>query len=406
MNSKIIVGKIVTPEGPCVLNGRPRLRVIQDGAVAFSKGKILAVGERDSVRTRYSSLELVDRRDYLVTPGLIDPHTHILYHGNRSDELDLKLQGLSYRDIAQMGGGIMRTVRETRDHMADVEREALERITRMTKCGTTTVEVKSGYGLSVDSELALMRTAHSLSRKAGVRILRTLLSAHAVPPEYSGREAAYVKEVVFPTIDLCSRSNLAEFVDVFCEEGYFDPSLTLQVCDYAKSKKMRVKIHADEFSDIGGARIAGQVGAVSADHLGCSNAENLRFMAEKGVVGVLLPLLFHSNMLPIPDARKFRGINLIVALGTDFNPNNPVDSQLVTLNHGCLRLRMTPPEAFCSVTANAAAALRLESEIGILAEGYSADIAVYDADSISDLAMRCGSSPLLESYVAGEPLVT
>ncbi|MCL5788764.1 MAG: imidazolonepropionase [Candidatus Marsarchaeota archaeon] len=397
----VTAGRVCTPTRVTRLGESQAVLSIEDGAFAVRNGRIVEIGERSRITSKYEPAETLRFDDYLITPGLVDPHTHLLYMGNRSDELELKVQGLTYREIASRGGGIMRSVRDTRRGINELEATARKRLINFYKCGTTTLEVKTGYGLSYETEVSCVNILSSIANRGEMRIKKTLLSAHMVPDDYSDSDA-YLHQVVFPTIDYCSEAKAVDFVDVFCEEGYFDVESTLAVCSYAKKAGFNIKLHADEFKDTGGARVAADLRAVSADHLGHSSRSNLKLMGEKGVVAVLLPLLYHSSMMDAPTIDKYKGVSLVVALGTDFNPNNPVDSQLTVMNHACLRMKMSPWESFCGVTINAAAAIGAEREVGALQPGFCADFAVYDSDGVQDLIMRCGASPLVCSYISGE----
>ncbi|MEM0121122.1 MAG: imidazolonepropionase [Thermoprotei archaeon] len=397
-------GRLITPQAPCELGAGATLLRAEDWGLAVVGGRIVDVGEWSRLSGVHEPRAVINFSDYTVLPGLVDPHTHLLYYGNRSDELALKLEGLSYSEIAARGGGIMKTVKWTRS-ASDEELLAVsaKRVRGLLNSGVTTLEVKSGYGLSYESEVRLLSLINTLKERVEARVLSTLLSAHAPPEEYDGRVAEYVEQVVFKTVDYASTTGLADFVDVFCEPGYFSVYESRRILEYAKTKGMKVRLHADEFQDSGGASLAADVGALSADHLAQANPQGLARMAERGVVAVILPLLFHYSMMKPPHADKFRVRGLVVGLGTDLNPNCQADSMIVAMNHAVYSMRFTPSEALCAASVNSAKALGL-GDVGCLNHGYSADISVYDVEDEADLVSRLGRSPLVFSMCRGRPI--
>jgi imidazolonepropionase len=400
----IRANRLVTPQRPTTLGGDQTLRKIEEGGLAIKGHRIVKVGRWDELKG-FDAHATLDFSDYLVTPGLIDPHTHLVFAGNRSKELLWKLEGLGYKEIASRGGGINLTVRETRSASEEeLFFTAMKRYRAVLKSGVTTLEAKTGYGLSVESELRLLAVLNALKKQADIRVIRTLLSAHALPDEFVGKSKEYIRQVVFKTIDSASEEDAADFVDVFCEPGYFSTDETREILRYASLKGFGLKVHADEFENSGGAELAAELGVCSADHLGRASREGLVEMGRKGVVAVLLPLLFHATFLEAVNVSRFRGLGLTVALGTDFNPNCPIDSQLVAMNHACYRMRMRPDEALCASTVNAAKAVGLK-DVGILEPGRCADIAVFDVEDEIDLVTRAGKSPLVMSMSRGQPVL-
>lgn len=397
-------GRLVTPRGACALEERSPLIVGERFGLAVSGGRVVGVGAWEEVSKRFEPRAVLDFSDYTVTPGLVDPHTHLLYSGSRSEEVLWKLEGLGYREIAARGGGIMKTVRQTRSATdEEILAASAKRVRALLGSGVTTFEVKTGYGLSYESELRLLGLISTLRSRVGARVVATLLSAHAVPEEFGGRVSDYVEQVVFRTIDYAAATRSADFVDVFCEPGYFDLEESRRILVYAKGKGMRVKLHADEFQDSGGAKLAAEVGATSADHLAYASREGLESMAAAGVVAVVLPLLYHYSMMRPPTAERFAVDGLVVGLGTDLNPNCQVDSMIAVMNHAVYSLRFRPEAALCAATVNAARALGL-ADVGCLAPGYSADVAVFDVDGVADLVSRLGRSPLVFSMCMGRPI--
>jgi imidazolonepropionase len=400
----IRANRLVTPQKPTALGGDQMLKRIEEGGIAIKGDRIVGVGRWEELKG-FDAHAALDFSDYLVTPGLVDPHTHLVFAGNRSKELLWKLEGLSYKEIANRGGGINLTVRETRNASEEeLFFKVMKRYRAVLKSGVTTLEAKTGYGLSVESELRLLAILNALKKRADIRVIRTLLSAHALPDEYLGKSQEYIKQVVFKTIDSASEMGAADFVDVFCEPGYFSVDETREILEYASKKGFGLKMHADEFENSGGAELAAELGVCSADHLGQASQEGLVKMSRKGVVAVVLPLLFHATFLEAVNVSRFRGLGLTVALGTDFNPNCPIDSQLVAMNHACYRMRMRPDESLCASTVNAARAVGLK-DVGVLEPGQCADIAVFDAEDEIDLVTRAGKSPLVMSMSRGQPVL-
>jgi imidazolonepropionase len=403
MIDMLIRGRIVTPTGATRAGEAQRLRKIGDGCIAIDGGTIARIGSWSRLKA-LDAKKVVNCSDFLVTPGLIDPHTHLVYAGTRSDEVRMKVRGMSYQEISQQGGGIMKTVRDTRKSTKEeLVKIGLKRIDNALRSGVTTVEIKTGYALTFEGELMLLGVINSLRKRSPVRVVRTLLSAHAYPDDYPGTKERYIKEVVLKTVDLAASQSLADFVDVFCEPGYFDLVETRAILEYAKGKGLGIKLHADEFKRSGGAKLAAELGAASADHLGVAKAEHLERMGKKGIVAVVLPLLFHCTFSRPPAAEKFRNKSLPVAFGTDCNPNCPIDSVLTSMNHAVYSMKFTPEEALCGSTVNAAKALLLQ-RTGVLAEGYDADVAVFDASDEAELVSKAGVPPLVMSFRGGRVL--
>ena len=403
--------ELATPVGPAPLTG-PRLgqlRVIRDGAVAIREGRIVAVGATSELRRSFTADEELDASGLTVVPGLVDPHTHLVFasEGYRPEELRMKIQGLSYMEILARGGGIMKTVRATRAASEErLARECVERLDLMLLHGTTTVEAKSGYGLTVRDELKCLRALRRAGEEHPVDVVPTFLGAHAVPPEFLGRPDDYVALVVEEMLPKVAEERLARFCDVFCERGVFTLEQARRVLEAGLEHGLRAKIHADELSDTGGARLAAELRAVSADHLLFASEEGLKAMAEASVVAVLLPAAPLTTMLNrFADARRMIELGVPVALGTDFNPNCPVESMQTVMALACYCMRMTQAEALAAATLNAAHAIGLSGEVGSIEPGKKADLVLLDVPSHEHLGYRLGSNLVRHVIKSGRLVV-
>lgn len=380
---------------------------VRDGAVAAADGHIAWVGPRSALPGPAESLA-ADVRSCgggWITPGLIDCHTHLVFAGNRADEFERRLEGESYADIARSGGGILSTVRATRAAGTDeLARLARPRLRRLMDDGVTTVEIKSGYGLDVESELAMLRAARALGRQEPVDVVTTLLAAHAVPPELREHRAAYLGLVTGPLLDAVVDEGLADAVDAFLEDIAFTPDEVRRVFAAAREKGIPVRLHADQLADGGGAALAAEFGALSADHLEYTSDEGAAALAEAGTVAVLLPGAWYTlRETRRPPVGAFRSHGVRMALATDANPgSSPVLSLLTVLNMGCTLFGLTPEEALAGVTRHAAATLGRADDRGTLEVGKRADLAVWDVARPAELAYWIGARPLREVAVAGQ----
>jgi len=402
--------ELVTLKGgsrkPLVGKQMEELGIIKDGALAVKDGKILAVGKTSSVEKRFRAEETVDAKGKLVIPGFVDPHTHLVFAGSREDEFEMRLKGASYMEILRKGGGILKTVRATRQAS---ERELVDKsmktLDTMLAHGTTTVEAKSGYGLNLKDELKCLRVIKKLNEKHPVDVVPTFLGAHAVPAEFKGDTDGYVDTVIDKMIPEVTKQRLAEFCDVFCEKDVFTVEQSKRILVKAKESGLRLKIHADEMTSFGGAELAAEVEAVSAEHLLFASEKGLGMMAKKGVVAVLLPAAAFSLMSSkYADARKMISLGVPVALGTDFNPSCWVENQQLVIALACREMRMTPAEALVGVTVNAAHAINRAHEVGSLEVGKKADIVVLDIPDYRFLGYRFGVN-LVEKVVKEGTLV-
>jgi len=367
--------------------------VIEDAALAISKGRIAFAGPMRDLPGKPKDLsDRVDNAENRwITPGLIDCHTHLVFAGNRATEFEMRLQGKSYEDIARAGGGIMSTVRATRAATDDeLARSAIDRLRALAAEGVTTVEIKSGYGLDADTEIRLLRAAHRAGREAQVSTVATFLGLHALPPDVDRQ--AFVTEMTGSVLTRIAQERLATAVDAFCENIAFTPDETATLFDAATRAGLRVKLHADQLSDTGGAGLAARFNALSADHLEYANEEGIAAMASAGTVAVMLPAAFfflRETKLPPMDLLRKHKVPLAVA--TDCNPGTaPVVSLLSAMSMAATLFRMTPEEVLAGVTRNAAKALGLEAERGTLEEGKRADFAVWPVAHPSELSYWIG----------------
>ncbi len=377
-------------------NGDP-LGAIADGAVAAHEGRIVAVGTTAEVTAALSATPdaFVDATGHVVTPGLVDAHTHLLFAGSREHEFVQRLQGASYQDIAAAGGGILSTVARVR--AADREQlvsAALPRLRRMLLHGTTTAEAKSGYGLTTADELKMLEAIAALDVSQAVDLVPTFLGAHEVPPEFRSNPDGYVDLVVEEMTPAVARARLAKFCDVFCEEGVFTPEQSRRVLEAGAAAGLCPKIHADEFARTGGAALAAELHAVSADHLIQSNAADFAALCAAGVTPLLCPGTPFTLRLPkFADARGMLAAGLPVALGTDCNPGTSMNESLpLVMSLACILMRMTPAEALLGATRHAARAVGRSDDIGSLAAGKRADLVAFDAPSVDYLPYHYGAN--------------
>jgi imidazolonepropionase len=369
---------------------------VRGAAVALEGDRIAWVGEGRAGEGR-------DLGGRLLTPGLIDCHTHLVHGGNRAREFAMRLEGASYEEVARAGGGILSTVRATRGMEAEaLAAAALPRLDALIAEGVTTVEVKSGYGLDVETERAMLRAARRLTELRPVRVATSFLGAHAVPPDMEAD--AYIDEVCIPALEAAHAEGLVDAVDGFCEGIAFDAAQIGRVFDAARRLGLPVKLHAEQLSHSGGARLAAERGALSADHLEHATEEDARAMAEAGTVAVLLPGAFYTlRETRAPPVEAFRRAGVPMAVATDCNPgSSPMASLLLAMNMACTLFRLTPSEALAGVTSNAARALGL-ADAGALAPGMRADLAVWDVEDPAELSYRIGFNPLHMRIFEGAP---
>lgn len=371
--------------------------LIADGAAALADGRIAWLGPRQDLPPRFADWPHTELGGRLVTPALIDCHTHLVYGGNRAREFEMRLQGASYEAIARAGGGILATVRATRAATEDdLVAAAMPRLDALIAEGAGTVEIKSGYGLDIATELRILRAARRLGRARNVRIMTTFLGAHAVPPEFAGRPDAYLDAVCLPALDEAAPAGLVDAVDGFCEGIAFSPAQIARVFARAKEHGLPVKLHAEQLSNLGGAKLAAAHHGLSADHLEYLDAEGIAAIKQAGTVAVLLPGAFYIlRETQLPPVGGLREADVPMAVATDCNPGtSPLTSLLLAMNMACTLFRLTPEEALKGVTREAARALGLQEETGMLAPGLRAEFAVWDVEHPAELAYRMGGNPL------------
>ena len=376
--------------------------LVAEGAAALDAGRIAWCGPADAVPPDFGSWPRRDLDGRLVTPALIDCHTHLVYGGDRAREFEMRLEGMSYEDISRAGGGIFSTVEATRKATPEaLVSGALPRVDALIAEGVSTIEVKSGYGLDIDTELAMLRAARRIAGERPVRVRTSFLGAHAIPPEYAGRSDAYIEEVCLPALEAAHGERLADAVDGFCEGIAFSPAQIDRVFRRARALGLPVKLHAEQLSDLGGAALAARHGALSADHLEYIGEDGVRALAEAGTVAVLLPGAFYTlHETRQPPVELFRRHGVPMAVSTDCNPgSSPLASLLLAMNMACTIFRLTPEEALAGATREAAQALGID-DAGRIAPGLRADLAVWDVAHPAELAYRIGFNPLAERIVS------
>ena len=380
-----------------------RYGAIYDAAIAIESGRIAWVGaakERPTVDTRETR-----RLDGAwVTPGMIDCHTHLVFGGERVREWSMRQAGASYQQIAEAGGGILATVRATRASSEDqLVLSAAKRARTMAAHGATTIEIKSGYGLDLPNEMKILRAAVQVEPLANIHVSRTFLGAHAIPQEFRDDRQAYVALLCDKMIPAIAQANLAEACDAFCETFAFTPQETRRILGTAKAHGLRIKLHAEQMSNQGGAELAAELGAVSADHLEHLSAGGIAAMANSGTVAVLLPCAYYfvrETKKPPIDALRRAGIP--IAIATDCNPGTaPIASPLLALNMACTLFQLTPEEALAGMTRQAAKALGLQGSIGTLETGKFADLAIWNISEPAELAYWLGADLLRDRYLHG-----
>ncbi len=370
--------------------------LISKGAIALQDGLIDWVGPMTDLPEIYANWPRKNVDNRLVTPALIDCHTHLVFGGNRAKEFEMRLNGASYEQVARAGGGIVSTVTATRT--ADLESlitHALPRLDTLITEGVGTIEIKSGYGLDCETELTMLRAARRLGELRNIRVKTSFLGAHAVPAEYAGRADDYITEVCIPTLKTAHAEGLVDAVDGFCEGIAFTPAQIARVFDVATELGLPVKLHAEQLSHLGGTALAAKYSAISADHVEYATDADAKAMAASGTVAVLLPGAFYTlKETQNPPIAAFRKHNVPMALATDCNPgSSPLTSLLLTMNMGCTFFGLTPSEALAAITINAARALGL-SHIGCITNGMRSELAIWDVETPAELSYRIGFNPL------------
>ena len=405
MKATLIVknaAQVVTSEGaslaPLTGEKQGQIRVIENGAVAVNGQEIVAVGTTEELEQKIETdpaTMVVDASGQVVLPGLVDPHTHVVFGGSREHEFSLKLEGVPYLEILARGGGILSSVEMTRSATEDeLVAAGIKYCRQMLAQGTTTAEAKSGYGLSTEAELKTLRAIHQVDRAQPVDLVPTFLGAHAVPKEYKDEPDRYLDLVVNEMLPRVVEDKLARYCDVFCEKGVFSVEQSRRVLKAAREMGLELKMHADEIVPLGGAELAAELGAVSADHLLVISDEGIRRMAEEGVIAVILPgTTFYLREDHYAPGRKMIEAGVPVALATDFNPGSSPNNNLqLIINIASLYLRMTPAEVINAITINSAHAVGRAAEVGSLEAGKKADLVLFDAPNYDYLAYRYGTN--------------
>ena len=395
------------PQRGCQLGD---LGVIEDGAVACEAGRVVAVGSTEALRQAWWASTELDASGCVVCPGFVDPHTHAVWAGERADEFVQRVRGATYQEIMASGGGIMSTVRATRSaSVAQLVDASRPRLDRMLTHGTTTVEVKSGYGLSVDDELKILDAVHCLDVSHPATLVPTFLGAHAVPEEYEGRAESYVDLVVEEMLPAAAeRFPEVSFCDVFCDQGAFTLEQSRRVLERAKALGFGLKIHADEFEPLGGTGLAVELGAMSADHLVCTPDQEIELLGQSDTVAVSLPAtpfgLAHHQYTPAQAILEAGGI---LALASDCNPGTAWnESMTFIVALACRYMHITPAQALVAATLNAAHAVGLGDRVGSLEQGRDADILILDLPDVRHLGYRFGSNPVKHVIKTGEVVVS
>jgi imidazolonepropionase len=393
--------QLVTVAGPC-------LGIIHDGAMLARDGRIERVDTRAEIEPFIlPDCDVVDAGGRVVMPGFVDAHTHLVFAGNRAAEFEQRCAGATYREIAVAGGGIRATVRATRaateDELFKAGRQHAE---WMLRSGTTTAEVKSGYGLSLDDELKMLRVIRRLNDSGPLRLVPTFLGAHEVPDEYRGRPSDYLDLIVNEMLPRIAAEHLAEYCDAFCEEGVFTVEETRSVFEVARKRGLGLRLHADQLSNAGGARLAAEFHAATADHLEQTDAAGIAALVAAGVQPVLLPgSVFALGLHRYPDARAMIDAGLAVVLATDFNPgSSPTPSMPLILFLACTQMKMTPAEAIAAATINAAHSLGRGSSVGSLEPGKLADFVIHDCADYREVVYWVGAPTVADVWIGGRNL--
>lgn len=385
------------------------LSIIADGAMLVRDGLIVATGPTDAITKGLAGdVEIVNASGRVVLPGFVDAHTHPVFAGDRVDEFEMRARGSTYEEIAAAGGGIRSTVRKTRAATGDeLQQQASKHARWFLECGTTTVEAKSGYGLSLGDELKMLRVIRALGKETPLEIVPTFLGAHAIPEEHLADPQSYVDLVINEMLPAAASEGLAEYCDIFCERGYFDIETSRRILTAAKTQGFRVRMHVDQLTNSGGASLAAELSAATADHLEQTEADGIAALKRAGVQPVLLPgSVYALGKSRYPRARDMIDAGLAVVLATDFNPgSSPTPSIPMVLSLASTHMHMTPAEAVSAATINAAYSLRRGDRIGSLEPGKRANFAVFDCSDYRELSYYFGLSLIHSVYVGGARVV-
>ncbi len=393
------------PQRPRIGNELSGLGIIRDGGLLIRDGKIDIVGASDEIEEAARDAEIIDLGGRLVLPGFVDAHTHLVFAGNRLDDFERRARGESYEQIAKAGGGIWSTVEKTRAASeADLFAQATKHAEWFVKCGTTTVEAKSGYGLTLDDELKILCVMQRLNQETPLEVVPTFLGAHAVPRDRSAGE--YVDLVINEMLPRVAKEKLAEFCDVFCERGYFDVEQSRKILTAAKKLGLKLRGHVDQLTNSGGAKLMAELGAATADHLEKTDEQGIAALKTANVQPVLLPgSVYALGSTSYPRAREMIEAGLAVVLATDFNPGSaPTPSMPMVLSLACTQMKMSPAEAITASTINAAYSLNRGDAIGTLEAGKAANVAVFDCEDYREVAYWFGFRQMHAVYVRGKQI--
>ncbi len=386
------------------------LASIHDGAVGIKDDKIIYVGSTANFLSKYSLKScktVINADNKLVAPGFVDSHTHIIFEGSRENELNMKLAGMSYLEILESGGGILKSVNETRKaSLEKLVENGKNILDRMLSYGTTTIETKTGYGLTVASEIKSLKAIQSLNKTHPMDIVSTFMGAHAIPPEYKNKSEEYVNLIITEMLPEISKANLAEFCDVFCEKGIYSIEQSERILKAARKHGLKLQIHIDEIEDTNGAELAAKLKVIQAGHLLKSNDDGLKAMAESGVIATLLPGTPFCLMLKdYAPARKMINFGIPIALATDLNPNCWTESMQIIIALACYMMKMNPSEALSASTLNAACAIDRQNKIGSIEVGKDADINIYCVPNHHFLAYQFGVNLISKVIKKGKILI-
>lgn len=397
--------------GPRSKEAMSELGLIEDGSVWIEDGVVKAIGTTVELEQQYASrvheAQVVDATGHLVTPGLVDPHTHVVYGGSREREFEMRLKGSTYMEIMNAGGGIHATTRMTREAS---EEELIEQSTRRLNSflahGVTTVEGKSGYGMDLETELKQLRVMKKLQETHPIDLAPTFMGAHAVPPEYKGREDEFVNIIIKEMLPIVAEEKLAEFNDVFCEKDVYTPEQSERILEAGKRYGLTPKIHADEIEPYGGAELAAKVGAISAEHLLKASEEGIRAMAKSGTIACLLPATALYLREQAAAGRAMIDEGVAVAISTDANPgSSPTTSMPLVMNLACISMRMTPAEALTAATYNAACAINRQDQVGSLEVGKLGDVVLWNVKNYQELQYLFGVNHVQSVWKKGIQVV-
>lgn len=401
------IGKLATMrsgKNPKVREQMNEIEILENAYVAIGDGKFVDIGQGESYKKIINQNSKIDDVDgLLVTPGLIDAHTHLVHGGSRENEFSKKISGVPYIDILKQGGGILSTVKSTRESaFEELYHKARKSLDRMLELGVTTIESKSGYGLDMDTEIKQLQVSHKLSKDHPIDLVHTFLGAHAIPVEYKGNSEKYIEILVNEIMPKIKELELAEFCDVFCEEGVFSITESEAILSKAKEIGYKLKIHADEIESLGGAELSARLNCISSDHLMAASEEGIKMMAKNNVIANLLPATSFNLNKSYASARKMIDLGVPIALSSDYNPGScPSENLQFVMQLGCIGLKMTPYEVLNAVTINAAYAIDRQDEIGSIEVGKKADLVVFDAPNIEYLMYHFGVNHANKVYKDG-----